>query len=118
MKQLLQQALDALLEFCDESDVIDALRAAIAQPESEPAGYFINCGEPLGWCEVADEHKFDSDVSPLYKAPPQPAAYVPLSEEDIDRIYQTIQDEGMRMAGKPSTRFAKAVIERAVRGTS
>ena len=102
MKELLQQALDALLEFCDGSDAIDALRAAIAQPDElstrDRASY--QAGHNAG---VA-HHK---------KAIAQPA-YVPLSDEGIDELADKYTGN-FPTGGLNYNKFARA-IERAVRG--
>lgn len=108
-KQLLKQALDALMLACQRSDriidreyesAISALRAAIAQPESAPVAWF-NAKRDMTYLS----NHYADDI-PLYAAPVQPAkdddlltiaylagaanskkpAYVPLSDEQIKQI--------------------------------
>jgi hypothetical protein len=85
-RELLQMALDALSKMSEQSDcdidkftfsrfggftVIDALRAELAKPEPEPAGYFVESRgtqfAKYGWNQVADQHSTDADVIPLYR---------------------------------------------------
>ena len=112
--ETMKQALDAL-EGCAGRDevynAIQSLRAAIAQGESEPVGYFIQGGPQ--WYQAAPEYKDDSDVLPLYTAP-QVADYVPLSDEQIDEC----MDEAYRTVkhGRDLERHFARAIERAVRG--
>ena len=64
-KEIMQQALDALVlardmsygEFCNISAAIDALRAALAAPQGEPACPHIRSSGPADrathWCALA-----------------------------------------------------------------
>mgnify|MGYP000517670396 CR=1 FL=1 len=92
-RELLQQALDALQGNwrTDESDkAIEALRAALAQPEPKPVAWMLTelDGTPLIDCGdlvvkqrpvlVSDK----TDCIPLYTAPPQ-REWVGLTDEEI-----------------------------------
>jgi len=45
------------------------LRKKLAALEAqEPAGYFVQCGTPVGFAEVSEEHRNDHDVVKLYAA--------------------------------------------------
>ena len=131
MKELLQQALDALTTaedyICDIDTnharstasscdaAIEALRAAIAQGESETYGWMRSGG---GWVYSGEFAEQDAKTDakkcggtckafPVYTAP-QVAGYVPLSDEDIDGIGSTYEPHSRR-------KFAR-LVERAVRG--
>ncbi len=86
MKQLLQQALDALepddSAYREErvDRAIDALRAELATPDHEPIAYIFQkfCSDRFGggW-EERIERKVPSyyttkNIQPLYAAPPEP----------------------------------------------
>ena len=156
MKALLQQALDAL--ECAYSDdmpylektlaSIEALRAAIAQPESEPVRWEYRWTNPgdrtdqpesmFDWKAVypmedrvidleADRYKGKPcyEVRALYAAP-QVADYVPLTDGDIQRIVVAACNEQYGVEGNIKYTDADAkfygiafrAIERAVRGAS
>jgi len=99
-RELLQQALDALQGNwrTDESDkAIEALRAALAQPEPKPVAWMLTelDGTPLIDCGdlvvkqrpvlVSDK----TDCIPLYTAPPQ-------------REWQGLTDEEIREGNRES----------------
>ena len=62
-------------------ETIDKLRAALAQPEPEPAAWIRQRDNVLA---LNDGGLFGSDWTPLYTAPPQRK---PLTEEEMDKIW-------------------------------
>ena len=114
-KEIMQMALDCLLEFkneCDEyrwskkdNDCIEALRTALAQPEPEPFEYW-NAVE--GWVKIDEVHQHFNSVGcgtiyktaaedrvPLYTEPPK-KEWVGLTDEERKDIFKVcvITDRG------------------------
>ena len=124
-RELLQQALDALLTGYHQGtqDAIAALREALAAPEPEPVAevYRARYGRRARNVGVDDVRKLNGVALPplgtkLYAAPPAapaPAApVVPLTDEQINEMWRKIRAEDDSWMPLPHEVFARA-IERA-----
>jgi len=132
-RELLQQAL-AMLEDINQcslpptgiplpaeiDEVMEALRARLAQPESEPFEYW-NAVE--GWVKIDEvrqhfdtagcgtiyKHEGEGRV-PLYAAPPQ-REWVKLTDDEIQQSYETT---GHYQTLRPQDSFAVYALARAI----
>lgn len=103
-RELMQQALEALEEFCEHQTMLrpiekrDALRERLAQPEQEPVAWAnlheltqhfnsVNCGTAY---RLPDEGR-----SPLYTFPPQRK---PLTEQKPVAWVELTDDEQLELA--------------------
>ena len=97
-REVMQMALDALEQITPDwrtstetltqlNDAIEALEAALAQPEPEPVAWGIRNSRPTEkqflMMAMLDEPSYSTLVVPLYTAPPQRK---PLSDSEIDFI--------------------------------
>jgi len=94
-RELMQMALDWLDDGCgkytDEyQNLIEALRARLAQPEPEPVAWMYNGNlhefDPSDWAE--------GEVIPLYTAPPQRKWQGLTDEEILEEYRQAYGDDG------------------------
>ena len=131
MKALLQQAVDALDAALSDDhpyinkciDAAESLRAAIEQPESEPVEFQFQDTNGK-WCPFLDQRHYDNTAAdgrwPIRALYTAPVGYVPLSDAEIIDIRKQCYGGRFGVSGaKPwsdSVKFARAVIERAVRG--
>ena len=108
LRKAAEQALEALegdYRHAVRDDAIDALRAALAQPEPEPVAWMQteNFIDSAGLWDERKTFNFEGDGTPLYTAPPQRN---PLTEEEIAALSE------QHIFASRLTKFVRA-IERA-----
>lgn len=120
-RELLQQALDALVrETYGESnstyEVIDAIRAALAQPQAEPAAPAAVERESArtAAAAIAAEHILHEDFGIPQQAQPTPAAPAvqPLTNERINHFWDI--HVGMPTAARPLNYNDVRIFARAI----
>jgi hypothetical protein len=125
-RELLQQAL-AMLEDINQcslpptgiplpaeiDEVMEALRARLAQPESEPFGWVkideVRQHFDTAGCGTIYKHEGEGRV-PLYAAPPQ-REWVKLTDDEIQQSYETT---GHYQTLRPQDSFAVYALARAI----
>ena len=117
LKQAAQQALEALcLDAGDaqvtlEADAINALRAALEQPEQEPVAWMVYTEDGKSVCVTDNPADFVEWRSlPLYTHPPR-REWRGLTEEEIVNVLGNVRE---RLDGNVFVGFAR-IIEAALK---